>query len=179
MKNIILLLIFICGIIFPTLAQENKWSISTTRFGNLTILMKKSEAQSLVNKELNTPSESNDYNGTTTVTYQGETIEITLGEYYENDNQQPTMVIHSVATQSPLFHILSGIKIGSTKEELINSYKNYNNFTMFPKWSPQGTIIKNESIFSIQDINNQTILSFTLKNNIVTKIELSIYYEGC
>lgn len=177
MKKIGLTILSVCFTLI-CMAQQSEMTISTVRVGPYKINMKQAEAEKIAGKKLKIPTEANEYNGTTLVNYNNETLEITLGEYYENENSAP-MTIQSIGTQSPLFSTLSGIKIGSTKDELFNAYKNFSNFSMHPKWNEDGTYSKTESFFSINDDTNQTTLTFSIKNGKVSKIELSILFEGC
>ena len=69
--------------------------------------------------------------------------------------------------------------VGSTKDQLIDAYRNYPNFSVSQMWDEKTEKQSSAmSSFVLTDNDAGTYLSFTLTNNIVT--EVSIYMnEGC
>ena len=69
--------------------------------------------------------------------------------------------------------------VGNTKDELIEAYKNYPNFSVSQGWDDKGEKLSNTiSYFNLSDNDASTELSFKLENNVV--VEVSIYInEGC
>ena len=69
--------------------------------------------------------------------------------------------------------------VGNTKNELIEAYKNYPNFSVNQGWEDDGEkLSKTISYFNLSDNDASTELSFKLENNVV--VEVSIYInEGC
>ena len=66
--------------------------------------------------------------------------------------------------------------VGSTKDELLNAYKNYPNYSVNQSWEENES--KTTSFFRLTDIDARTELSFKLVNN--TVVEVTIYVnEGC
>ena len=87
--------------------------------------------------------------------------------------------IYSLSTKSKKFRTKSGMGVGSTKDQLIDAYRNYPNFSVSQMWDEKTEKQSSAmSSFVLTDNDAGTYLSFTLTNNIVT--EVSIYMnEGC
>lgn len=173
MKKITLLFtLFFFGVIS---AQEN-YELTTLRIGAYKIFMKADDAEKLAQKKLQVFEE---WGKTNTVSLNGENIEISLGEIYISDKEPSKLSIYSLNTKSAKFRTKSGMGVGSTRDELINSYKNYPNFSVTQSWDDKGeNRSKTVSYFNLSDSDANTELSFKLENNIVT--EVSVYInEGC
>ncbi|MEF9477634.1 hypothetical protein OWR28_07835 [Chryseobacterium sp. 1B4] len=83
-----------------------------------------------------------------------------------------------MTTTSKKFKTKSGIGVGSTRDDLINAYRNYPNFSVRPDWDKNDKPVKDSGYFNIEDSQAGTLLSFKFVNNIVT--EISVYLnEGC
>lgn len=162
-------------------AQQGDMEISTMRIGPFKIHMTSGEAEILAGKKMAVPTEKNEYNGTTMVKYNNELIEVNLSDWYGDgtDNSKPKYEIHSLSTQSPKFRTKSGMGIGSTREQLIDTYRNFSSFEVYPGWTDEGKPSKTESYFVLNDVEAQTQISFKMRNNIVVEVTVSIIYEGC
>ncbi|AZA82495.1 hypothetical protein C1637_08125 [Chryseobacterium lactis] len=172
MKKIISLFIFFLALGF-TNAQEN-FEVSTLRIGPYKIFMPKVEAEKIAGAKLN----NTDSNKKNIVKYNGESIQIDLFENYINEANPSVPSITYMTTTSKKFKTKSGIGVGSTRDDLINAYRNYSNFAVRPDWDDKGNPIKDVGYFSLEDSQAGTQLRFKFVNNIVT--EISVYLnEGC
>ena len=69
--------------------------------------------------------------------------------------------------------------VGSTKEELLDAYKNYPNFSVNQMWDEKTEKLSSKmSNFVLTDNDAGTNLSFTLINNVVTEVNVYIN-EDC
>ena len=158
-------------------AQQN-FDMSTLRLGDLTINMTNKVADKIIKSKIKIVNTDN-YQPTT-VNYLGENVEIVfarstndVGDYDGN------FTIFSLSTKSKKFRTKSGMGVGSTKDELFEAYKNYANFCVNQSWDEKtqkpSTVNSN---FVLTDMDANTMLSFTLRNNVV--VEVSVYLnEGC
>ena len=95
---------------------------------------------------------------------------------YLSEAEQNVETIQHLATKSKKFRTKSGMGVGSTKDELLNAYKNYPNYSVNQSWEENES--KTTSFFRLTDIDARTELSFKLVNN--TVVEVTIYVnEGC
>lgn len=114
-----------------------------------------------------------------TVTYNGEIIQVFTSRHYDNNGKETnSLMIHGLSTTSKKFKTKSGIGVGSSKDEVINAYKNYYSYSVYPGWDDQGALQKNVSYFELNDTDAKTVLTFKTVNNIVTELSVSIN-EGC
>ena len=68
--------------------------------------------------------------------------------------------------------------VGNTRSELIDTYKDFPDFAVSQGWTDDGKVSKTDSYFTLTDNDAGTILSFEMKNNVVTSV--TVYYnEGC
>lgn len=170
-----LVLVFLALI---TWAQTpNNFDVSTLRIGPFKINMSEKDAIELARKPLLRPLEENSYNGTTTVKYNNELIKVTLGNDYSNN--ETSYIVQGLSTTSSKFRTKSGIGIGSTKEELLNTYKNLSHFEMRPGYDDEGKRKTSEAYFSVYDDDAATVLTFKIVDNEVVELSVLPAYEGC
>lgn len=172
MKKIIQLLVCVC--MFSFMAAQENFEVSTLRIGPFKMFMDKTEAEKLSGMKL----KLSDAESKNTVKYNGEIILVDIYERYVDEKNPNALSVYGISTKSKKFKTKSGIGVGSTKDEVINAYKNYSSFSAYPAWNDKGEKLKNESYFILNDDDAGTMLSFRFLNNIVT--EMSVYMnEGC
>ena len=169
MKNFCLLALLLFGMTFY-FAQEN-YDISTLRIGPFTIHMKSTEAEKIIKSSLPHHT-SSEYIKTNTVKYNGELIEVSLTESFNDKSEfDGTYQICDLATKSKKFKTKSGIGVGSTKEQILEAYKNYPNFCVNHLWDDL-------SNFVLVDNDAGTQLTFILQKNVVVEVRVLIS-QGC
>ncbi|WP_433627887.1 hypothetical protein [Chryseobacterium cucumeris] len=172
MKKIIAVFTFLLTFSFMN-AQDN-FEVSTLRIGPFKVFMPKVDAEKIAGIKLsNSGGEKKNI-----VKYNGETIQIDLFDNYINEANPSVPSITYMTTTSKKFKTKSGIGVGSTRDDLINTYRSYANFSVRPDWDSNGKPIKDAGYFNLEDSQAGTLLSFKFVNNIVT--EISVYLnEGC
>lgn len=160
-------------------AQEPNWNLSTLRIGPFKVHMKEAEAIELARKPLKVPSESNEYNGTTVVKYNNELLEVSLTQGYIDEQNQEGVFVSEISTKSAKFKTKSGIGIGSTREELWATYKDFSRIEILKPYDGNGGRIEMDRNFTIYDDEAGSMLTFVLRNNKVVEIKVAIAYEGC
>ena len=114
-----------------------------------------------------------DWDKSNIVIFQGEIIDVKLQNTYISEKENNVSAIYTLSTKSAKFKTKKGLGVGNTKDELIEAYKNYPNFSVNQGWDD-----KTISYFNLSDNDASTELSFKLDNNVV--VEVSIYInEGC
>ncbi|TXI99959.1 MAG: hypothetical protein E6Q35_01790 [Chryseobacterium cucumeris] len=172
MKKIIAIFTFLLTFSFMN-AQDN-FEVSTLRIGPFKVFMPKVDAEKIAGIKLsNSGAEKKNI-----VKYNGETIQIDFFDNYINEANPSVPSITYMTTTSKKFKTKSGIGVGSTRDDLINTYRSYANFSVRPDWDSNGKPIKDAGYFNLEDSQAGTLLSFKFVNNIVT--EISVYLnEGC
>ena len=171
MKKIIQLCLLIFAVSFIS-AQE--FEISTLRIGPYKIFMKNDEAD-----KFGTKLKQTNYELKNVIKYNGETILISTSQDYDDKGKENgKLIIQGLSTKSKKFKTKSGIGVGSTKDEVINAYKNYPSYSAYPSYDDKGNMLKNSSNFVLNDLDAGTTLNFTIVNNIVTEM-LVFINEGC
>lgn len=172
MKKIISLFIFV--LTFGSVAAQENFEVSTLRIGPYKIFMEKSEAEKISGTKLKI-SDVEQKNG---VKYNGEAINIEVFQGYGGEAKPDAVTITGLSTTSKKFRTKSGMGVGSTRDELINTYRNYPTFSVRPEVDNNGKRIKDAGYFNIDDYDAGTQLTFKFVNNIVTEITVYIN-EGC
>lgn len=172
MKKIISLFIFV--LTFGSVMAQENFEVSTLRIGPYKIFMEKSEAEKIAGTKLKI-SDGEQKNG---VKYNGEVINIEVFQGYGGEAKPEAVTITGMSTTSKKFRTKSGMGVGSTRDELINTYRNYPIFSVRPEVDSNGKRIKDAGYFNIEDYDAGTELTFKFVNNIVTEITVYIN-EGC
>lgn len=172
MKKIISL--FILVLTFGSVTAQENFEVSTLRIGPFKIFMEKSEAEKIAGTKLKI-SDGEQKNG---VKYNGEVINIEVFQGYGGEAKPDAVTITGMTTTSKKFRTKSGMGVGSTRDELINTYKNYPIFSVRPEVDDKGKRVKDAGYFNIEDYDAGTQLTFKFINNIVTEITVYIN-EGC
>ncbi len=178
MKKLLFLSMFIFGMNY-SFAQQN-FDISTLRIGDYTVFMKDKDVEKVFKSKLQSFTGEDEYMKTNKVNYLGEVIEIQIMQDYDaTGNSEGSYKIYSLMTKSKKFKTKSGMGVGSTKDQLIDAYRNYPNFSVTQMWDEKtGKSSTTRSNFDLTDLDAGTILSFSMINNVVTQV--SVYMnEGC
>lgn len=164
MKN--LLLLFAIFISVLSSAQ-----VSTTRINDIRLGMSQSELEKVLGKKIKIPVNTDGYpEDEYTVTHNAVTYSLYFWMLDEG------LKISSISSNDASLKTLSGIKKGSTLDELWSKYKNYN-LRIYNHWDENG-LSKDERSFEIMDYDNGSSLGIHLKNNKVTGFSVG-YNEGC
>ncbi|MDR2235448.1 MAG: hypothetical protein LBE92_04950 [Chryseobacterium sp.] len=172
MKKMITLFIFV--LTFGMMNAQENFEVSTLRIGPFKIFMEKSEAEKIAGTsiKISTGDVKN------TIKYNGESINIDVFQGYGGEARPNAVTITGITTTSKKFKTKSGIGVGSTRDELINTYRNYPTFSIRPEVDDNGKRIKDAGYFNLEDYDAGTELTFKFVNNVVT--EISVYVnEGC
>ncbi|MDP2453578.1 MULTISPECIES: hypothetical protein [unclassified Kaistella] len=178
MKKLLFLILFIFGMNL-TFAQDN-FDLSTLRIGPYTVFMKNKDVEKFSKSKLTSFMGDDDYMKTNKVNYLGEVIEISIMQNYDDQGQNTGgYQIYSLMTKSKKFRTKSGMGVGSTKDQLIDAYRNYPNFSVAQMWDEKTEKISTtKSTFTLTDNDAGTLLSFIMINNVVTEVSVFMN-EGC
>lgn len=145
------------------LHAQDQYEISTMRIGDYKIFMSAEEADSINGKPIKRPNELSDE---AVVFYKGEGLKLTMNEWYDDNGNKKGYQVYILSTYSKKFKTKSGMGVGNTRDDLINAYKNYPNFSV-----SQGD---NESYFNLDDYKANTYLSFRMVNSVVVEITVGL-----
>lgn len=172
MKKVLFLFFLTFGFIY-SFAQEN-FDISTLRIGSYTINMNKKDIEKVSKTQIVSFTPKDEHYKNVAVKYLGETIDMIIAQ--SSDNQgiyNGGYEITSLSTQSKKFATKSGMKVGSTKDQLLENYKNYPNFCISHLWDEKtNKPSTSNSIFLLTDMDANTFLSFQMLNNVVTIVSV-------
>lgn len=172
MKKIISTFAFV--LLFGFINAQENFEVSTLRIGPYKIYMDKSEAEKISGTSLKiSDSEKKNF-----VKYNGELISVEVYQGYGGDAKPDAITITGMTTTSKKFKTKSGMGVGSTRDELINTYRNYPTFSIRPEYDDNGKRLKDSGYFNIEDYDAGTELTFRFVNNIVTEIKVYVN-EGC
>lgn len=170
MKKFSLLLL----VITSSFSFGQNFEISTLRIGYFKVFMPKADADKIANKNL---LSFDDYEKSNKVNYYGESVDIKImdqwvGEYKPNQKQ-----LYVIKTKSTKFKTKSGMGVGNTRDQLIDAYRNYPNFSV-SQYKEENNKLSKQAFFNLQDSDAGTYLSFILENNIVVEVSVGME-EGC
>ncbi|MGV4415399.1 hypothetical protein [Chryseobacterium sp. T1] len=146
------------------------FEISTLRIGDFKVFMPKAEADKIANKNL---LSFEDYEKSNKVNYYGESVDIKIMDQWVGEYKPTQKQLYVIKTKSTKFKTKSGMGVGNTRDQLIEAYRNYPNFSV-----NQYNKLSKEAFFNLQDSDAGTYLSFILENNIVVEVSVGME-EGC
>ena len=165
-----LIVIFIATISFA--------QVSTTRINEFKLGEKKTDLEKIIGKTIDLNLNNGYQEKPLYLVYKGIVYELYFTPSYGDDGAELNeFTLYSVRSKDKTLKTLSGIKTGSTFDELLHKFKDYN-IEINDSWNENGSRNKTDRIFTINDYDAGTYLVFTLKNGKVTEFYVG-YNEGC
>lgn len=174
MRKLSFLIVFVlCSIVAH--AQSSDFTVDFAKFGTIKLNTKITELSKYVE---GTISESEYEEGPLeyTVRYKGEPIIIEVGIELADDGSTYS-VVSGIRTESQKFKTSAGIGVGNTRDEVIEAYKNYPAFSVYPGWDDEGNRKMSESYFELTDVATARTILFRFENNRVVEISLGGFYD--
>lgn len=172
MKKIIQLYLFVLACSFIS-AQD--FEVSTLRMGPYKISMEQAD----VEKTSGTKMKVIDGTAKNAIKYGGEILSIDFYSTYMIDTKKDIVSVLGISTTSKKFKTKSGIGVGSTRDDLINAFRNHSSFSVSPSWDEDGKRSPQDTgYFVLNDETAGTNLSFKFVNNVVTEISVSVSAGG-
>ncbi len=160
-------IIFILSLAISSFAFSQ---VSTTRINDIKLGMKQSELEKVINKKIKIPLDEYGNPSNFKLAHNGVTYTLYFWQI-ENDFQ-----VGSITANDSSLKTLSGIKKGSTLDELWSKYKNYN-IKIYQGWEDDSAS-KRQRYFIVEDYDAGSALSIELNDNKVVGFSVS-YNEGC
>lgn len=171
MKKVALLILML---LFTYSSAQENFELTTMRIGPFHLKMDVNEADKIAKKPLSAKKNE----GNNVINYQGEIVEVHV--YETSDSETGTSrTIGFLKTSSKKFRTKSGVGVGSSKDELIDAFRNFKSFCIMPERNDDGSPSATESSFVLTDVDAYTFIRFSMKNNIV--YDVGIYFDegGC
>lgn len=140
--------------------------VTTSKFGEIVYTMSQKQVAALTPDKLAVYEVTNKNMPEQDIIVHGIKYHIS---YYKNMKTNQ-FEVYTVSSSNQKISTLSGIKMGSTLEDLWKSYKKYD---ISIQEGREDEETKSTRVFMINDIDNGCTLSFYLKNNVVVKMMLS------
>jgi hypothetical protein len=169
MKKIFFISAFVAGIALQA-------QVSTTRINDIKLGMSKTELEKAIGQKIKLQLNENGYpDGESTVVSKGITYKVVFSSDGESGNN---FKVYTVKSSDSSLKTLSGIKIGSSLDELLSKYKNLNISIYDGYEDKSGNRTKAFRYFNVEDYDAGTILQFKLVNGKVSSFDV-MYNEGC
>ena len=152
--------------------------VSTSRMNEIRLEMNKSELEKIIGKSIPLKLNDGSPSGLTHLVFKGVVYELNFTKAYDDSgNAINDFMVYSISSRDRSLKTLSGISIGSSFDEVLNKYKNYN-ISIRDSWDENGKRVKTTRRFVVEDYDSGTYLMFTIQNGKV--IEMSVgHNEGC
>lgn len=172
MRKIFLIAAFVTGIALQA-------QVSTTRINDIKLGMKLTELEKLTGQKFKIKLNEYGYpDGDITIVSKGITYKIGLTTNGEEGAGSSTLTVYTIKSSDSSLKTLSGIKVGSTLDELLSKYKNLN-ISIYDGYDDKtDKRTKAFRYFNIEDQDTGSTLQFYLVNDKVTSFDV-MYNEGC
>lgn len=170
MKRISLLFLLTAS----SVAFSQSFEVSTLRIGDFKVFMPKTDADKVADKNL---LSFDDYEKSNKINYYGESLDIKIMDQWVGENKPTQKQVYVIKTKSTKFKTKSGMGVGNTRDQLIDVYRNYANFSV-NQYKEENNKLSKQAYFTLEDNDAGTYLTFTLENNIVVEVSVGMN-EGC
>jgi hypothetical protein len=159
-------------------AQTNYVILDMQGIGSIKQAIKQEELEKIIGKKIPLTNPTDTISGSwvdsAIITYKTIPLSLTFQrQYYDSVNFW--MMVTSIATSSKKVQTLKGIKIGSDKVTVINSYEFYP-MDIYPEYDIDGKLT-GATIINVYDNEQSTNLVFRLVKNKVVWIESGLTFE--
>ncbi|MDH1883825.1 MULTISPECIES: hypothetical protein [Empedobacter] len=171
MKKMFFIAAFVAGIALQA-------QVSTTRINDVKLGMKLSELEKLTGQKFKLKLNEYGYpEDDLTIVSKGVTYKVGLTSNGDG-NGSNNLTVYSVKSTDSSLKTLSGIKVGSSLDELLSKYKNLN-ISIYDGYDDKtDKRTKAFRYFNVEDQDAGSILQFKLVNDKVASFDV-MYNEGC
>ncbi|MBO6212443.1 hypothetical protein [Algoriella sp.] len=172
MKKLLFMTAFVAAIFLQA-------QVSTTRINDIKLGMKLTELEKLTGQKFKLKLNEYGYpDGDLTIVSKGITYKV--GFMSNGEDASPTnLTVYTIKSSDSSLKTLSGIKIGSSLDELISKYKNLN-ISIYDGYDDKtDKRTKAFRYFNIEDQDSGSMLQFYLVNDKVTSFDVMYNDEGC
>lgn len=172
MKKIFLMAAFLVGLCLQA-------QVSTTRINDIKLGMKLSELEKVIGQKVKMKLNEYGYpEEPVTVVSKGVTYKVSLTTNGEEGANASKLSVYMIKSSDSSLKTLSGIKVGSSLEDLISKYKNLN-ISIFDGYDDKtDKRTKAFRYFNVEDYDTGSLLQFYIVNDKVVSFEV-MYNEGC
>lgn len=172
MKKIFLMAAFLVGLCLQA-------QVSTTRINDIKLGMKLNELEKVIGQKVKMKLNEYGYpEEPVTVVSKGVTYKVSLTTNGEEGANASKLSVYMIKSSDSSLKTLSGIKVGSSLEDLISKYKNLN-ISIFDGYDDKtDKRTKAFRYFNVEDYDTGSLLQFYIVNDKVVSFEV-MYNEGC
>lgn len=163
--------------------ENTDYLVSLDGIGTIKTKMKQDELETLLNQKVPlgnlTDTISGSWVDSATVKYKDAGLRLSFVRTYAYEKEDSFhMRITGIKTESPLCKTAGGIGIGSSKEQIIESFDNYL-LIIGPGFDNDTDTIRSKSLYviTVREHREGPQMVFYLKNNKVQSIEVSSFYD--
>jgi len=157
---------------------QDRLTVSTMKMGPFKLQMNKLDVEKILNQKIVFKLGENEYLKTADVNYKDYLLKFMFQSMTESNNPD-SLEVYSISTKVVRIKTLSGLGIGNTKLDLFNAYSDKYDVSLYSAYEYNYTTEKHIKVpetrtFSLSDNDLYTQLQFTLVNNFVTEITVSV-----
>jgi len=157
---------------------QDRLTVSTMKMGPFKLQMNKQDVEKILNQKIVLAPGDDEYYKTADVNYKDYLLTFIFQSMTESNNPD-SLEVYSISTKDVRIKTLSGLGIGNTKQDLFNTYSDKYDISLFATYIYNKATEMSEKVpgtrtFSLTDNELYTQLQFTLVNNFVTEITVSM-----
>lgn len=168
------------SLLFGLLFLSAQAQITTGRINDIRLNKTRDEIEKTIGQKLTPKADEYDWMSYAEISHNG--IQMKLG-FVKQTNEEGTSenyILYEIRTSSPNLKTLSGIGVGSSLDDLWNTYKKDFNLSVWFLYDDDiQDISKKKRMFELTGMEEYTVIRFYLDNDKITEIVVAVSEEGC
>ncbi len=154
--------------------------ITTSRINDIRLNKTQEEIEKTIGQKLKLKSDEYDWLSYAEINHKGIQLKLGFVKLTTEEGTAENYTLYEIRTSSPNIKTLSGIGVGSSLDELWNTYKKDFNLSVWFLWDDDiQDISKKKRMFELTGLEEYTVIRFYLDNDKITEIVVAVSEDGC
>ncbi|MGB3453949.1 MAG: hypothetical protein WBA59_08980 [Moheibacter sp.] len=154
--------------------------ITTGRINDIRLNKTQEEIEKTIGQKLKLKSDEYDWLSYAEINHKGIQLKLGFVKLTTEEGTAENYTLYEIRTSSPNIKTLSGIGVGSSLDELWNTYKKDFNLSVWFLWDDDiQDISKKKRMFELTGLEEYTVIRFYLDNDKITEIVVAVSEDGC
>lgn len=167
-------------LLFGLLFLSAQAQITTGRINDIRLNKTQEEIEKTIGQKLKLKADEYDWMSYAEINHKGIQMKLGFVKLVTEEGTAEYYTLYEIRTSSPNIKTLSGIGVGSSLDDLWNTYKKDFNLSVWFQWDDKiQDTSKKKRMFELTGMEEYTVIRFYLDNDKITEIVVSVSEDGC